>query len=107
MSVCLNNVSNGVDSLEVAIHTTTSVGIVSNKIMHVKYSENFLSHINFSINVKYYYLIMKRNQETVSAELLCDKSLYKLKAKAVMGYFNYPSKINILQIFHSLLGQDE
>lgn len=78
-----------------------------NKIMHVKYSENFLSHINFPINVKYYYLIMKRNQEIVSAKLLCEKSLYKLKAKAVMGYFNYSNKINILHIFHTILGQDE
>lgn len=84
--------------MAVAIHTTTSIDTVSNKIMHVKYFEIFLYYINFSIDVKCYYLIMKRNQETISFELVCNKLFPKLKAKAVMVTLIIPLKLTFFNI---------
>lgn len=55
------------------IHIPTSNGIVLNKIMHVKYSANFLAYINYSINVKYDYIIMKGNQDMISTEFFQNK----------------------------------
>lgn len=47
------------------IGTPTSKRIVLSKKMHVKFAENFLAYINYSINVNYDYIIMKENQDRI------------------------------------------
>lgn len=63
------------------IRTPTSKGIVLNKITRVKYSENYLTYVNYSINVNYDYIIKKENQDRISNESFQNKLFYKLKFK--------------------------